>query len=71
MVAVNQALQGKVGHMKQVIELLKFSYRDNLARKPNLGLLDGVDWDRVTREPRLLALWTPILADLAKLSKTD
>ena len=71
MVAVNQALQGKVGHMKQVIELLRLSYRDNQARKPDLELLDGLNVDLVMRDPKLRELWTPIIARLAKLSKTD
>lgn len=71
MVAVNQALQGKVGHMKQVIELLRLSYRDNQARKPDLELLDGLNVDMVMRDPKLRELWTPIIARLAKLSKTD
>ena len=71
MVAVNQALSGKVGHMRQVIELLRFSYRDNALRKPDLAYLDAVDFERVIRDPKLRDLWLPILADAAKTSKKD
>ena len=71
MVAVNQALSGKVGHMRTVIELLRYAYRDNAVRKPSLAYLDGVDFDRVIHDPKLRELWLPILAHAAKISKTD
>lgn len=71
MVAVNQALAGKVGHMRHVIQLLRLAYQENEARKPDLKMLDGVDYERVMRDPKLRALWEPLLAHLAKLSKKD
>ncbi len=71
MVAVNQALSGKVGHMKQVIELLRYSYRDNSARKPSLAYLEGVDFERVMRNPDLREIWVPLIDRAAKLSKRD
>lgn len=71
MVIVNQALQGRVGAMRQVVELLRLAYRENEERKPDLKMLDGVDFERVMRDPDLRALWTPLIAHLSKLSKKD
>ena len=71
MVAVQQALSGKVGHMRTVIELLRFAYRDNAARKPSLAYLDNVDIERVIQDPKLRELWPPIWAKAAKISKKD
>ena len=68
MKAVHSALKGNQANLRFVIGLAAAAYRENAERMWEIGMIDGVDFDRVLRTPDLRAIWLP-LKRAAKLSR--
>lgn len=65
----HSAIQGKASSMKLILELLRIAYRENMQRKPEIMPLEGLDFERVLRDPKLRKVWLPLLKMYAKISR--
>ncbi|MBD3572826.1 hypothetical protein EJ082_07565 [Brevundimonas diminuta] len=69
MALANAGLKGKASAIKLFAELLASALEDNVARHPELKLIDEADLITVNRRPRSKAKLARTLKDLAKQSR--
>jgi len=69
MALANAGLKGKASAIKLFAELLASALEDNVARHPELKLIDEADLITVNRRPRSKAKLARTLKDLAKESR--
>lgn len=67
--AVHSALKDNRANLRYVIDLAAKAYRENAERKPDIRLIDAVDFERILRKPELRNFWIAYLKELAKLSE--